>query len=90
MRQFDPKLTRARSTFEGVSTPRNEWIMRLRTKTALEQASSTRTSKREGQKSRHYPRGANAMTGVYVPIMYMVQRSDGPRVNLQRFCELIP
>ena len=47
LRQYDPKLIRARSRFEGVSTPRNEWTGRLRTKTALEQTSGTSTSKRE-------------------------------------------
>ena len=47
MRQFVPKLMRARSRFEGVRTPRNEWNRRLRTKTALEQTSGTSTSKRE-------------------------------------------
>ena len=44
LRQYDPKLIRARSWFEGVSTPRIEWNRRLRTKTALEQASRTSTS----------------------------------------------
>ena len=83
MRQHDPKLMRARSRFEGVSTPRNEWNRRLRTKTALEQQSSrTCTSKREEGKSRHHPRGANAKMGVYVPIMHMMQGKDGPRANL--------
>ena len=54
MRQYDPKLIRARSRFEGVSTPRNEWNRRLRTKTALEQTSKTSTSKRdEGIWSHH-------------------------------------
>ena len=47
LRQYDPKLIRTRSRFEGVSTPRNEWTGRLRTKTALEQTSRTSTSKRE-------------------------------------------
>ena len=46
LRQYDPKLIRARSRFMG-STPRNEWKRRLRTKTALEQTSRTSTSKRE-------------------------------------------
>ena len=62
--QYDLKLIRARSRFEGVSTPRNEWNKRLRTKTALEQASRTSTFKREEEKSRHHPRGANAKTGI--------------------------
>ena len=80
MRQYDPKLIRARSSFEGVSTPRNEWNRRLRTKTALEQQSSrTFTSKREEGKSRHHPRGANAKMGVYVPVVHMMQGKDGPR-----------
>ena len=33
LRQYDPKLICARSRFEGISTPRNEWNRRLRTKT---------------------------------------------------------
>ena len=47
--------------------PRNEWERHLRTKTALEQASRTTASKGEEEKSRHHPRVANAMAGVYVP-----------------------
>ena len=47
LRRYYPKRIRARSRFEGVSTPRNEWNRRLRTKTAVEQTSSTSTSKRE-------------------------------------------
>ena len=46
-RQYYPKRIRARSRFEGVSTPRNVWNRGLRTKTAVEQTSSTSTSKRE-------------------------------------------
>ena len=37
LRQYDQKLMRARSRFEGVRTPRNDWNRRLRTKTSLEQ-----------------------------------------------------
>ena len=37
LRQYDPKLMRARSRFEGVSTPRNEWNRRLQTIPSLEQ-----------------------------------------------------
>ena len=48
LRQYDPKLMRARSRFEGVRTPRNDWNRRLRTKTSLEQTSRTSTSKRDG------------------------------------------
>ena len=81
-RQYDPKLIRVRSRFEGVSTPRNEWNSLLRTKTALEQQSSrTRTFKREEEKSRHHPRGANANMGIYVPIMHMMQGKNGARAN---------
>ena len=47
LRQHDPTLIRARSRFEGVSTPRNEWNRRLRTKSPVEQTSRTSTSKRE-------------------------------------------
>ena len=92
LRQYDPKLIRTLSRFKGVRTPRNEWNRRLRTKIALEQTSRTSTSKREEEKSRHHPRGANAKTGVYVPIIHMMQGDDGPkknRANLQRTCELI-
>ena len=93
LRQYDPKLIRARSWFEGVSTPRNEWNRRLWTKTTLEQASRTSTSKRQDENSRRHPRGANAKTGAYVPIMHMMQGKDSPRknrANLRRFCKLIP
>ena len=45
--QYDPKIMRARSRLEGVSTPRNEWNRRPLTKTALEQTSRTSTSKGE-------------------------------------------
>ena len=48
LKQYDPTLTRARSRFEGVRTPRNDWNRRLRTKTSLEQTSRTSTSKRDG------------------------------------------
>ena len=83
MRQHDPKLIRARSRFEGVSTPRNEWNRRIRTKTAFEQHSSrTCTFKGKEGQARHHPRGANAKMGVYVPIMHMMQETDGPRANL--------
>ena len=47
LRRYYPKRIPARSRFEGVSTPRNEWDRRLRTKTAVEQTSRTSTSKRE-------------------------------------------
>ena len=67
LKQYDPKLLRALSTFEGVSTPRNEWNRRLRTKAALEQTSRTSTSKREEEISKHHPRGANAKTGYMFP-----------------------
>ena len=63
LRQYDPKLMRARSRFEGVSTPRNEWNRRLRTKTSLEQTSR-----------QVHPN----VTGVYVPIIHMMQGKDGP------------
>ena len=41
--QYDPKIMRARSRFEGVSTPRNEWNRRLQTKASLEQTSVSYT-----------------------------------------------
>ena len=67
LRQYDPKLMRTRSRFEGVNTPRNEWNRRLRTKTALEQASRTSESKREEEKSRHHPRGERRRRGYKFP-----------------------
>ena len=65
--QYDLTLIRARSRFEGVNTPRNEWNRRLRTKTALEQASRTSESKREEEKSRHHPRGERRRRGYKFP-----------------------
>ena len=53
LRQYDPKLMRTRSRFEGVNTPRNEWNRRLRTKTSLKQTSRTSTSKRDGSICSH-------------------------------------
>ena len=47
VRQYDPKLIRPRSRFEGVRTPTTELNGRLRTKTALEQTSRTSTSTRD-------------------------------------------
>ena len=83
MRQHDPKLIRARSRFEGVSTPRNEWNRRIRTKTAFEQHSSrTCTFKGKEGQARHHPRGANAKMGVYVPIIHMMQGKDGTRKKI--------
>ena len=54
LRQYDPKLMRARSRFEGVRTPRNEWNRRLQTKTSLEQTSRTSTSRRYGGICSHH------------------------------------
>ena len=54
-------LIRARSRFEGVSTPRNEWNRRLQTKPALEQTSRRSTSKRDR---------------VCVPIIHVIQGKD--------------
>ena len=74
---------RARSRFEGVSTPKNEWNRRLRTKTALEQQSSrTCTSKRDEGKKKTSPTWRERKNGVYVPITYMMQGKDGPRAKL--------
>ena len=56
--QYDPKIMRARSRFEGVSTPRNEWNRRLQTKTSLEQTSRTSTSKRYGGICSHHTHDA--------------------------------
>ena len=58
MRQYDPKLMRARSRFEGVSTPRNEWNRRLQTIPSLEQTSRTSTSKRDGGICSHHTHDA--------------------------------
>ena len=79
LKQYDPKLMRARSRFEGVSTPKNEWNRRLRPKTALEQTSRTSTSKREEENQDITRVDANVNTGVYVPIIHMMQGKDGPR-----------
>ena len=78
LRQYDPKLTRARSRFEGVSTPKNEWNRRLRTKTALEQTSRTSTSKRDGGICSHHTHDTWERCS-----------KTKNRANLQRFCELI-
>ena len=56
--QYDPKIMRARSRFEGVSTPRNEWNRRLQTKTSLKQTSRTSTSKRYGGICSHHTHDA--------------------------------
>ena len=93
LRQYDPKLIRARSRFEEVSTPRNEWNRRIRTKTTLKQTSRTSTSKREEETSRHHPRGANAKTGYMFPSCTwcrgkMAQEKEN-RASLQCFFELI-
>ena len=64
MRQYDPKLMRARSRFEGVRTPRNEGHRRLPTKPSLEQTSRT-----------VHPN----VTEVYVLIIHMMLGKDGPR-----------
>ena len=78
LRQYDPKLIRARSWFEGVSTPSNEKIGVYGRK--------LRSNKHQGQV---HPN----VTGVYVPIVHMMLGEDGPkqknRANLQRFRELI-
>ena len=58
LKQYDPKIMRSRSRFEGVSTPRNEWNRRLQTKTSLEQTSRTSTSKRYGGICSHHTHDA--------------------------------
>ena len=58
LRQYDPKSMRARSRFEGLSTPRNEWNRCLRMKTSLEQTSRTSTSKRDGGICSHHTHDA--------------------------------
>ena len=63
MKQYDPTLMRARSRFEGVSTPRNEWNMHLQ---------KLRSNKHQG---RVHPN----VTEVYVPIIDMMLGKDGPR-----------
>ena len=77
LRQYDPKLMRARSRFEGVRTPRNDWNRRLRTKTSLEQ-SRTSTSKRDGGICSHHTHDAEKRWS-----------KKKNRANLQRFRELI-
>ena len=78
LRQYDPKLIRARSRFEGVSTPRNKRNRRLRTNTALEQTSRASTSERDGGICSHHTHDAGERWS-----------KKKIRVNLQRFCELI-
>ena len=58
LRQYDPKLMRARSRFEGVSTPRNEWNRHLQTIPSLEQTSRTSTSIRDGRLCSHHAHDA--------------------------------
>ena len=78
LRRYYPKRIRARSRFERVSTTRNEWNRRLRTKTALEQISRTSTSKRDGGICSHHTHDAGER-----------RSKKTNRANLQRFCELI-
>ena len=92
LRQCDPKLVRARSRFEGVTTPRNEWNRRLRTKIVLEQTSRTSTSKRK-EENQDITRVARTRRRGYMFPSYtwcrgnVVQEKN--RANLHRFCELI-
>ena len=79
LKQYDPKIMRARSRFEGVSTPRNEWNRRLQTKTSLEQTSSTSTSRRYGGMCSHHTHDAGKGWS----------KTKKNRANLQRFRELI-
>ena len=58
LRRYYPKRIRARSRFEGVSTPRNEWNRRLQTTPSLEQTSRTSTSKRDGGICSHHTHDA--------------------------------
>ena len=77
--QYDPKIMRARSRFEGVSTPRNMWNRRLQTKTSLEQTSRTSTSKRYvGTCSDHTHDAGKGWS-----------KTKNKSGNLQRFYELI-
>ena len=79
LRQYDPKVLRARSRFEGVSTPRNVWNRRLRTNTSFEQTSRTRTFKRDGGMRSHHTHDAGKR----------LSKKKKNRINLQRFRELI-
>ena len=87
-RQYDPKLIRSRSRFEGVGTPRNEWNRCLRKKTTLQQT-RTSTSKRDEKKSalRERKDGGTCSHNTHDA------GKEGPRkknwANLQRFRELI-
>ena len=65
LRQYDPKFIRARSRFEGVSTPRNEWNRRLWTKTSIEETSRTSTSKRD-EENQDITRVARTQTRGYM------------------------
>ena len=58
LKQYHPTLMRARSRFEGVSTPKNEWNRGLQTKTSLEQISRTITSKHDGGICSHHTHDA--------------------------------
>ena len=79
LKQYDPKIMRSRSRFEGVSTPRNEWDRRLQTKTSLEQTSRTSTSKRYvGTCSDHTHDAGKGWS-----------KTKNKSGNLQRFYELI-
>ena len=77
--QYDPNIMRARSRFEGVSSPRNEWNRRLQTKTSLEQTSRTSTSKRYGGICSHHTHDAGKGWS----------KKKNKLGNLQRFHELI-
>ena len=70
MRQYDPKLVRARSWFEGVSKPRNEGDRRL------QRQLHPNVKRRIEPTPAWRERGEG---GVHVPIMHMMQGKDDPR-----------
>ena len=93
LRRYYPKRIRARSRFERVSTPRNEWNRRLRTKSPVEQTSRTSTSKREEENqditrvARTRRRGTCSHHTHDAGERWSKKKN---RANLQWFCELIP
>ena len=66
MRQYGPNLIRARSRFEGVSTPTNEGKRSLRSKAAFQTASvKDKYVQAWGLKIKQHSGGMNAKTGGY-------------------------
>ena len=93
LRRYYPKQIRARSRCEGVSTPRNVWNRRVRTKTAVEQISSTSASKREEENQDMTQVARTRRRGICSHHTHDAGErwhKKKNRANLQRFCDLIP